>query len=670
MRLPENRCRMAELTDYFRRMQARSTWLFLSFLLAAGTAFPQTADSLKQQIRSAPLAKKIDLLLDLVDVLSRQKQTDSAMAYAGQCHQLGLSSGDKRLLALGLDALGTVYIARENWEQASAEYFEALRLAEAISDTALMASYSYQVGYIYNGLRNQEQSRKYLSSAASLYERLHDLHMQAETYNMLGSSYKETGEYDKALDYHQKALRLREQTGDKKGIAYSLNNIALVYRRTKAYDKALVYLKKSLEIKTELGDKKGMAGSYINISTVYLVMKDYKGAIPYVERGIALADSVHAVDFLMNGMRNAAECYYYADDYEPAAFYYNKFLRLYDSAYQANNTRQIAEMQTKYETEKQQREIELQSAKLSSQESDIRRQKAVNYAIVLGLCLALALIGVVFRSYRQNKKANAVLAEKNQLIEEKNKDITDSIHYAKRLQQAILPSAEFIRGQLADAFVLFQPKDIVSGDLYFVERCGPRIIVAAVDCTGHGVPGAFMSMLAHNLLHQAVVEMKISTPGLILDHLNTHLAARLNRQQTDTIRDGMDVSLCSIDPSAMTLEFAGANNPLWLIRNNELSETKGNKFPVGWYDQSGSVFTTHAISLQKNDRIYLFSDGYADQFGGEKGKKMMTRNFKTLLTGLGELSMPTQAKKIERHLHEWKGALEQVDDVLVIGIRV
>lgn len=266
----------------------------------------------------------------------------------------------------------------------------------------------------------------------------------------------------------------------------------------------------------------------------------------------------------------------------------------------------------------------------------------------------------------------AEVVQKNRELDEINKDITASIRYAKRIQDAILPPDEYVRTHLPNTFVLFKPKDIVSGDFYFMADKGEHVIFAAVDCTGHGVPGAFMSIVGHNLLERIVGEHGLTKPAAILDELNRSISETL--RQTDlednTVRDGMDIALCTYNRKTSVLQFAGAFNPLWLIRDKELIEIKADKFPIGNTKlNDNNSFKNHEISLRKGDTIYVFSDGYCDQFGGPNGKKFKASNLKQLLLRSQHLSMDEQYALLNQSIEEWRGNHEQVDDILVIGTR-
>lgn len=297
--------------------------------------------------------------------------------------------------------------------------------------------------------------------------------------------------------------------------------------------------------------------------------------------------------------------------------------------------------------------------------------------IVSGL---FAYIKIRERKLRQEKKIledkvnerTAEVVQKNKELDEINQDITASIRYAKRIQDAILPPDDFVKKILPNTFILFKPKDIVSGDFYWMEDKKDTVIFAAVDCTGHGVPGAFMSIVGHNLLDRVVGEQQITQPAKILDELNKSISDTLRQRdlEDNTVRDGMDIALCSFNKKTAVLEYAGAYNPLWLIRNNELIEIKANKFPIGNSKASdGNRFTNHEIPLQKGDTVYIFSDGYSDQFGGAAGKKFKAAALKQLLINSQHLSMAEQRELLDSTIEKWRGAHEQVDDILVIGTR-
>lgn len=303
------------------------------------------------------------------------------------------------------------------------------------------------------------------------------------------------------------------------------------------------------------------------------------------------------------------------------------------------------------------------------------------YLIVISVVVSglFAYIKLRERKLLQEKKIledkvnerTAEVVEKNKELDEINKDITASIRYAKRIQDAILPPDDFVKKHLPNTFVLFKPKDIVSGDFYWIDRKGDWCYFAAVDCTGHGVPGAFMSIVGYNLLKDILKTTDRTDPAMIMDVMNDGVAHTLHTSTSDEqTKDGMDMTLCALNYKTLELQYAGAFNPLYIVRGNDLLQFKANKFPVGMFIGDKQNFTNNRIQLQKGDTIYIFSDGYADQFGGPRGKKFMAGNFRNLLVEASKLPIDNQKDMLNKTIENWRGNLEQVDDMLIIGVTV
>ncbi|MES2285264.1 MAG: SpoIIE family protein phosphatase [Bacteroidota bacterium] len=260
------------------------------------------------------------------------------------------------------------------------------------------------------------------------------------------------------------------------------------------------------------------------------------------------------------------------------------------------------------------------------------------------------------------------LDESRVKVQEKNREISDSINYAKRIQYAMLPAEDSFQKKLNDYFVLYKPKDIVAGDFYWMEEINGKILIAAADCTGHGVPGALVSLVCHNALNRAVFEYKLTDPGEILDKTRQFVIEHFSKTD-EKVKDGMDISFASIDKITNEIIWAGANNPLWYFQNTELKTILSNKQPIGISEKS-SPFLSHKIQLSSGDSIYLFTDGYADQFGGKKGKKFRYKQMQEVIIANNHKSMPEQKCILDETIESWQGNLEQVDDILIIGIKI
>lgn len=298
-------------------------------------------------------------------------------------------------------------------------------------------------------------------------------------------------------------------------------------------------------------------------------------------------------------------------------------------------------------------------------------------AFILTFTIAFYFRTIVNDFEKIIKKKNALLKDSKAEIELQHTEIKASINYAKRIQEAILPSNALIEKYLKNAFIYYQPKDIIAGDFYWMhilpepngwEVNGDTVLFSAADCTGHGVPGAMVSVVCNNALNQSVKEFGITQPSLILEKTR-ELVVETFSESIEKVQDGMDLALCSLNIKTKELQYAGANNPLWIIRNNEIIEIKGDKHHVGKCDLMPQ-FTNHKIQLEKNDVIYIFSDGYVDQFGGPKGKKFMSAKLRQLLLSIQDKTMSEQNEILKTNFNDWKGSLEQVDDVCMIGIRI
>jgi len=350
---------------------------------------------------------------------------------------------------------------------------------------------------------------------------------------------------------------------------------------------------------------------------------------------------------------------------------------------------EIGVKQREKEIEAQTSQIDLQKGQIVDQLKQIEKQKLITYFVVVALILVTGLGYFIYVNYRNKKKANDILEERNRLItlqkeeiqEQKEvaemqrdqityqkKHITDSIHYALRIQRAILPSLELFTDEI-EHFVLYKPRDIVSGDFYWVNKKDNLWIVIAADCTGHGVPGAFMSMLGVSFLNEIVINKHIHKPDQILNALRDNIINALKQVASESgVKDGMDISVCAIDFSTGVLEWAGANNPLFLVQNGELNHVKADKMPVAIHDRM-DPFTLNTFKLNKGDTFYTFSDGYVDQFGGANQKKFLSKNFKDVIMAIQDKSMYEQGVKLDEVFEEWKRDVEQVDDVTLIGLR-
>ena len=494
----------------------------------------------------------------------------------------------------------------------------------------------------------------------------------------------------------------------------------MIYQKKKNRNKAAFYFKKSLDIKRDIGDKSGQASIYTNLATLFIEKGDYENALKYLNKAEKIAKEIDSREFLKNIYNNYATVYEKLGDFKNAYSYEEKYVELKDTLITEEMQKQLLTLQTKYETQQKEQEIKMQKIKLAKVEAEnkqkaLRLEKERLLRIVLSVGFLLLVIGILFiyRSYRQKRKLSEELVRRNQVIESKNeklnqllneiekqkqhielihKELSESIDYAKRLQTSILPDVNILGKNIKDHFIVFYPRDKVSGDFYWWAHIEGHTVITIADCTGHGVPGAFMSMLGMSFLREIVEKEYITHPGIILRRLRKEIIKALKQRGIPgEQKDGMDMSLISIDHNNKILQFAGANNPVYIVTDTELQlleeyknpvkqfteengslklfEIKPDKMPIAIYERMDN-FSTVTLKYKEGDKFYLFSDGYADQFGGPQGKKFKYKAFKRLILQTATLSMNEQKEALEKTFIDWKNSYPQVDDVTVMGIEI
>ncbi|MBL7883619.1 MAG: tetratricopeptide repeat protein [Bacteroidia bacterium] len=610
----------------------------------------------------------------------------NALAYLNLAQVEFIKIDSKSGLAEVYNVIGNIQTDLSNSESALDYNLKALKLREELNDSFAMASSLINIGKIYYNLKAYPKAHDYYQQSLLIREKINDQAGIAACYNNIANFYGDQGDNLKALEYLKKSLEIKEKLGNKKGVAYTLNNLGSIYTALNEHTKAREYYTKSYELKKEVKDARGMLSSLTNIGVSYYYTNDLSSAVKYFVLASEEAQKVGAKDIALSSFQNAAETYSELKDYKNAAKYYSLSLDLKDSILSVESSKALHEMQAKFNYEKQEKEIHILKQEKEIQALDVARTKLIKNGFIIGFILILIITFIIYSRYQLKQKANQKLEHQKQeitrqhnelntaygQIEAKNKDITDSIKYAKRLQEAILPTAEFDRTFNGNGFILYKPKDIVSGDFYWMWKNKNLVYLAAVDCTGHGVPGAFMSIVGHNLLNQAVKEHQLREPAKVLDEVNKGVTETLRQyEEESTVKDGMDIALCCLNTDTLELQYAGAFNPLWIISENQFQEIKADKFPIGTFiGERLSSFKNNSIQLKEGDCFYLFTDGYADQFGGEKGKKFKYRQLQDLLLKNCNKKAPEQKDVLEQTFVKWIGQLEQVDDVLIIGINV
>lgn len=693
--------------------------LFLILLFCTANSFSQRViDSLEKVVATTTGTEKAKALI-LLSVKYGEKDTAKAFSLAKEAHDISLKSGYKKGVAnyyfyrskklanqgnideaiaflnkcfLYVDTLspnsewgsyyinlGGIYGNISQLDVASAAYLKALKMFDKINDTVGIARSCHGLGFVQLEAGNHLDAEKYYLKALKHYELAGLKREQASILSNLGALFltkamKGGGEsdYRKSLNYLNRGVLIGQKINDYKNLSSCYNNLASLYGSKNELDVSLEYNFKSLDVNKKIDNPYGRANALGNIANAYLIMKRFDLAEKYCLEAIDIAEKANIISIVASNYGLLSDIKEAQKDFKGSLEYYRKSRNILDSLNTADKVKAMSEMEKKYDTEKKDKEIELLNQTQQASDAEIAKQKILNYSIGLGLALVVVFSFFLLRGYREKRKANDKLHSQNNIIEEKNRSITDSINYAKTIQSAIIPDVAEFSENFEDSFVLYMPKDIVSGDFYWISDFETKIFFAAVDCTGHGVPGGFMCMLGSSLLSEIVNEKKVSSPAEILNQLRDKIMFSLRQKgQSGESKDGMDISLCCLDKKTRKLTYSNAYNSFYVIRNNELIESEVNKMPVGYHFKM-QPFKEFEIQLEKNDSLYLFTDGYADQFGGGKvgGKKFKYSRMKTLLLSLQEKSLLEQRNTLERTIVDWRGDLEQVDDICVIGIKI
>lgn len=567
-------------------------------------------------------------------------------------------------------SLGDLAYSIDNYSKASQYYQKAFsEYDKAHSKLGMATSFNCMADIDYEQKQYQQAMSGY-RKAKKMFVAINDLLGTGNCTQRMGSIYYQLEQYDSALTYFENSFELYEKIGSLMGRAYSLRSTGLVYIKQNQPEDALSYFQKSYALFQITNDKMGIANSHFHFGEAYYYLGDYQKCIDEVLNAYDFALEINSSEVKLFTTELLAKSYAKIKDFEKAFKYQQIHKLTQDSLNSEENIREITQLQMQFQFNQEIKEKEIEQMKLDMiKEEELKRQKLYSYLGFIGGFVTLIIALIFYRNFRQKQKTNLILAEKNEIIASKNKDLTDSIEYAKTLQNAILPDKNILKITFPNSFVYDKPKDIVSGDFHWFIKHENQFIVTAADCTGHGVPGAFMSLLGNEFLHQVVSENEIFSPKKAIIKLDKKIKESLHiYEQHKRAKDGMDMALCSIDLTNLKLTFCGAYNPLYIVRKGIIEIYEGNKGSVGCFESI--ELEEHQIQLEKEDSFYMFSDGYLDQFGGDKGKKFMKKRFQQLLLDINNETMEKQKELLNLNMKNWMGNNRQVDDMLVIGIKI
>ncbi|MFH2143690.1 MAG: tetratricopeptide repeat protein [Bacteroidota bacterium] len=707
----------------------------------------------KEEVRSGNLNEAISLFrtsLNLCKQINDSLNSSMALYYLAKTY---LMKNDKeqsiKFFELSIQLIGesdlpqkslmfcdlaNIYIDKAEYAKAIDLFASSIEIEKKTGNDNSIAISSRNIGVIYEILGNYPEALNLYKEALKIHYKNNNQEGIATTLQDIGVIYAIENNLDSAICYFEKSLTIYQKTDDIKGVCVAYDNIGQIFSLRKNYRKALDLYIKSYNLSDSLNYYKTMTSSCFKIAQIYQVWGKPVNSIEFYNQGINIASINNLIEREKEGYLLLSNLYDSLNDNKNAFENYEKYSILKDSIYNIETHEQINEQKTKFETKKKEQEIQLLNQEkklnkllLNNEKKAVKKRLIILVFVLIILFLFLMFSFIIYRQNNKKKKANLLLREKNrrivmqknQIIEQrdeieiqrneieiqrnqaleqrdeiakKKSEITRSIQFAENIQKAVLPEISILNELFHENFLIYMPKDIVSGDFYWFASVGNQKFVSVADCTGHGVPGAFMSMLGITLLNEIILRNRILYTNEILDNLKEKIIESLQQTgKSGSSKDGMDITICSIDQQNRKICFSGANNPIYILRSKMdidtshlnsdeestekslLLEIKGDKIPIGYFFDNEKRFSQHEIKIFKGDILYLFSDGFADQFGGPENKKFKYSRFKDILINYSELPLNEQKEKITKSFDDWKNSdsnqYDQIDDVMIIGIK-
>jgi serine phosphatase RsbU (regulator of sigma subunit) len=659
------------------------------------TASGQSSDSLYYSLNHNFIEDDTNRLNILYQIVLYSDDADTIFKYS----DLAIRLSDKLDInpARFIVWKGTGYMNSGELAMALECYLKAAAYYKDYNNNIGLATVYMYMSETYNQQENHANAKRYLNNAIEIFRNEKDSIGMASSLHNLGYLNYSMGQYDTALvilvktnQIYSKLKIFNEDYGR------CLGNTGLVYSKLSEFEKAEDYLLRAIEFLNNLGDDYGATQFMIGYAGILQHKGEITKAISFATMSFDKAAKNKILEFERDAAYRLAKIYQASGKYDSAYHYQSLFISANDSIKSYKNIQKMADLRTEFEVSKKQAEVNV-----------LEKNKLIQLIVILSLALilllAMGLIILYYYNLKQSRKFSATLDERRMLLEKQSTELKErndiivkaneelrqlnettirqkdeiisSINYAQRMQSAILPPEAYIAELLNENFILYKPKDIVSGDFYWIKQINNYIILAAADCTGHGVPGALMSMLGISHLNEIVQNREITQANQILNELRRQIKTSFRQSgNREGSRDGIDIALCVIDTRKNIMQYSGAHNPLYIISNNTgkpvLKEIKADSMPVGVHFSSDQSFTNHEIQLGIGDTFYIFSDGYIDQIGGGNNHRFTSEKFKKLLMDIHEQPMYEQKEILDQTLKDWMGVETQRDDILIIGARV
>ena len=661
-------------------------FLILSFFISkVGLSQQQKFDSLKALLKTTTVPKeRATLLVDIAKSIY-YSIPDSSIGYCEEAEALSKKHNLEVQLAYSLHCECRYLLLKGDIKATIEKLNAAIIIFEKQNELKGLAK-AYSLKSIALGrLSKKEEELDYLIKAKNIHLSLNDKEGLSNVLPNLANAYNDLGQYQNALntlEEHQK-LNLPKTSHQ----FYIEVNYGLIYFNQHKITEALEHFETAVNIAHEYKMLDSEITGITHIAECYQSLNNLTKAQEYYKSALALATENHLLVEEKDALKGIIDLYEKEKDYNSAFFTLKRLKLIEDSLLNIEKIKSINDIEHKLQLTEKEKIIAEQSLSLEKEKVELASSKNNTLMLIAGLVIiGIAFIFLFYYNSKTKKLYSLIQTQKKEvelqkeIIEIKNKDVMDSIHYAKYIQGSMLPSEKMMQQLFPENFILYKPKDVVAGDFYWTEKINNNPVIAVCDCTGHGVPGAMVSIVAGNALNRAINEFKLSNPALIFDKVNELMQETFSKSDYE-VNDGMDGVLCVFDYNNMKLHLAAANNPIWVVSPPsiktelwkepwQLSQITPDKKPIGKYKEEVSPFSLKTVSIEKGEMIYLFSDGYADQFGGPKGKKFKYKQFQELLSSIAHLPLHEQKQNLDSTIELWRGSLDQVDDILVIGIRV
>lgn len=674
----------------FNMLSILFSWGFVLSVAFQSNAL-QNIDSLQRILERKEGEEKVKLLNELSEQL-RNHNTIQALSFAKEAYQEALQIDNPKLLAQTAINLGILLRNKGETEKAIEHFLVALRQADKLNDLALKGEALHKISISHLLVKDFKNALSYMEQEIPIWKKLNNQKGLARVYNSLGLAYLATNRMIEAKKYLEESLELSQKVGETEELTNVLINLAELYLKQDNPQKAIDYINKSLEISHAQNNQYGVAAAYLKLGEIYVNQNDYVKALDILNKGLEKSQSLNYQSLTRNYYELFSKLYEKMGDFRSSLHYYRMFDLLDDSLSNIAAKKTIAEIEASYENEQQAKKIAILT------EQNKRNRIILYFSLATMLLVAVVFytlfhrfkakqeaIGIAQLHLKEIEKRNEEIAKRNQElarqnvamtlqkeeIERKSMKLEETVNYAQQVLSSLLPEhATFLR-IFKGHFLVNMPKDELSGDFCWYTYHGDSIIIVIADCTEHGVPGAFNTVIVNSLLVQIINETRFRTPADILQEVNRRILKILNRSDSLHFEIGMDMAILIVNPNSNKLIYAGANMPIYIMTGGKVNTIQPDKVPLGGSKFAiQRSFNNHRFSIKRGDKIFVFTDGYKNQFGGTKHTKFLGKNLYELLQKIQPLPLAMQKVELVNALKRWQGDNPQTDDVLIFGVEI